>query len=220
MSIMSLWPDLLNSFVMAAIWLQPVVWMMVFYVKSTKHDETIKLFSISMLVSLASVYLMPINWSPDYAFIPLFAIYGSLALTFALILMWLDWHAPQALSAGFLTAFVGSYFWEVPYIIRNALITGPQGDWFLHALGLFYVYFMAGTVGWQISWRSALLIIGGLAISTVFMLNWQVAPVSSASASQPDIWNNGYWMLNRIIGACIMFAIIRKSPPVVKDFGK
>jgi len=220
MSIMSLWPDLLNSFVMAAIWLQPVFWMMMFYIRTKKHDEVIKLFSLSALVVSASVYLIPINWPPDYAFIPLFAVYGCLALIFALVLMGLRWHAPQALSAGFLTAFVGSYFWEVPYIIRNALITGPTGDWFLHAIGLFYVYFMAGAVGWQLNIRSALLIIGGLAISTIFMLNWQVAPVSSASAYRPDIWNNGYWMLNRIIGACIMFTIIRKSPPVVKDFGK
>lgn len=220
MSIVSSWDGFRGPITMAAIWLQPVVWMMVFYIKSTRLDHALKMLTIVALGILAVSYLLPIDWPIKYLFNHLFILYGSLALIFALTLMKLGWHAPQALSAGFLTAFVGSYLWETPYIIRNAFITGPQGDWFLHAVGLFYVYFMAGTVGWQVNRRSALLITCSLLVSTAFMLNWQIPPLSSTSVVIPDLWNNDYWMLNRAIGTCITFMVIRKSPPVVKGFGK
>ena len=213
--IVSSWNDVLNAAVESAMWLQPVIWMMVFYVKSTRFDSVLRAMVIAALPVTVALHLMPINWPYQYAFIPLFTLYGSLALAFTLILMKLGWHGPQALSAGFLTAFVGSYFWEVPIIVKNAFITGPTGDWFLHALGLFYVYFMVDTVGWVVTWRNVSLILIGLAISTIFMLNWSVAPVTSITGANPGVWNSGYWMLNRLIGALITFTVIRKTPPRV-----
>lgn len=203
--------DALSLLYFLAIWAQPAAWMFIYYIKSSRFNNAIPTISPTALIIILFMNLHPYFYElkTTWEFIPLFSLYGGLGLIFTNILMvGYKWNAPQAISASALIAFIGSFYWEVPYLVRNAFVTGPQWDWLLHPMFLLYVWFLSVTVGWGRKHRVT-LVASGILISVLFMLNWNIP----AGVGGGAIWNSPYYLLNRAICVGIVFTMINKSKP-------
>lgn len=197
--------DFMSIFFVLAIWVQPAFWMRFYYVKTKRLDWLVPLqvFFLCLLLhpSLEVFFklyhnLYTMTW------------YSSLGILFSI---WLQdkykWHFPQAMSVGALGAFIGSYLWEVPYLVKNAPSTGLF-DWMLHGYGLLLVWFIATTVGWISLSKALPWITLSFAVSMACML---LKP-TAASIMSPIESNSVIYVFNRIVSTLIVFKLIKVKP--------
>lgn len=200
------------------VWYQPVFWMMFYHYKSFKGVSASQLNVILPYQSIIAIFLMVGEFiSPIRSFFlylfnshALLVTYCVLGTAFTWFLMKRKgWNYPQAISIAFLAVFIGSFYWEIPYLVRNAFITGFEWDWLLHILFVFPIWYINKTIGWGgISKTKMLtLIITGLIISILFMLN---NPIEHGS-TETIIWDSWYYLLNRVIGTTLIFSLMNKD---------
>lgn len=213
--------DIMSIINFILIFFQPILWMYFFHYKSAKLD---KLTSILMPVAMAVapfIYYILLNLKISIDYDPtgrmldpikLFVVYLELGFAFTLYLMLKKrWNFPQAASISVLLVFIGSYYWESPYLISNAFILGFEMDWFLHLLGLMFVWFIKDTVGWKTDKWTLIMVGLGFVSATIFMLGWYIPPDTQAFG---DVWNSPYYLADRIICTTIAFLAIKKEPVV------
>jgi hypothetical protein len=200
------------------VWLQPIFWMYFFYFKSKKLNNLMVVLMPVAIMLLGISYLLkgmiPFlnNVIQANPIITLFMFYIGVGFVFALYLMVVKkWDFPQAIAISVLVVFIGSHYWEVPYLITNAFILGFQLDWVLHLVSLMFVWFILKTTGWKTDKKSLGLIVLGLVIATLFMLGWYIPPSANANET---VWNTPYYMLDRLICTVIVFLAIKKDAPV------
>ena len=214
--------DYVSIFDFLLIWFQPIIWMYFFYFKTTKLDRLAGFGMPTVILFVMFGYLLRfIIPSLDFLFADnpifnLFVFYIILGLSFASYLMLIrNWHFPQAISISGLIVFIGSFYWESPYLITNAFLIGFELDWFLHIMGLFVVWFIASSIGWKTDRRSLLIVALGFVIATLFMLGWYVPSSLTLTAREwASIWNSPYYMADRAICTIIAFSAIKMKAPV------
>jgi len=198
--------------VFSIIWLQPIFWMLFFNVKTAHFDKKITPIAI---VHAVFAYLYFTN-SELYAYfnaiivsMPLFVIYSSLALFFSSYLIDIhNWHAPQAMSASAIIVSIGSYLWEVPYLLRNAFFTGFEGDWFLHLMGVFLFLYVKDGIGWTENTKKIIFWLGiSISVSLIIMILYPVPPKTYTSL----MWDRLPYFFNRIVASLCAFILMRKS---------
>lgn len=196
----------------AIIWIQPIFWMLFFHYKTKKLDKLFVPSGISIFILMVAAKLFPpltaVIFSISESAI-LLALYITLGYIFTWYLMYIKkWHLPQSLSISALATFIGSFYWEAAYIVRNAILIGFEWDWFLHILVFFYVWYIKDSVGWCPDKKKFIaLICTGHIVSILFMVFNPVAPGMVA----PEMWNSPYYLLNRVICTTIIFILINKD---------
>jgi len=194
------------------VWIQPIFWMVFFNFKTDELDKLFKPLAICLVAVAAIVELIPSLSATVYgvfATTRLMFLYSILGCGFTWYLMDIKkWYVPQALSISALAVFIGSFYWEVPYIIRNAILVGFEWDWFLHGMVIFLVWYVKDNVGWCPDKRKlAYLVSVGLIVSVIVMLIDPIAP----GALAPTKWNDLHYLLNRAICTVIVFILINKD---------
>jgi len=204
----------LGDFVgLSLVWVLPAFWMVLYSVKTKRLD-----FLVIFQVLIAAILLVFEVYPPTQnAVVTLFPSWRLLTTYYVLcaVFTWIlvvkyGWHYPQAISISALVAFVGSYYWEAPYLIRNAFITGPQWDWGLHLLVIFPIWFLTITVGWTRrlgGYGRWLLFLAGLAIAAAFMV-FNPVPYGVTST---DVWDSAYYLADRAIACVIVFLLVNKE---------
>lgn len=194
--------DVMSVFFMLAVWVQPVLWMRFYYVKTQWLD---------CLIILQIVYpLLLVNIPVNDLFetYPTFYImmwYSILGVCYS---VWLQdkykWHFPQAMSIAALATFIGSYLWEVPILMKNVFSTNLF-DWMLHGYGLLIVWFIAVTVGW-VSLSKAL---PGITLSFAISMICMLLMPTTTSVMSPMESNSAIYVFNRIASTLIVFKLIK-----------
>ncbi len=186
--------------------------MLFYHYKTDKLDRLFRPFMICLFMIIAAIELVPSLNTLVYdifASAKLVFLYSVLGGVFTWYLMDVrEWHFPQALSISALVVHIGSYYWEVPYIIRNAILIGFEWDWVLHAMVIFLVWYIKDSVGWCPDRRRIIYLTSiGLIISTIIMILAPVPPGVSAA----ERWNAPHYLLNRVICTTIIFILINKD---------
>jgi len=194
------------------IWIQPIFWMVLFNFKTDRLDRLFKPFAICLLITTAAIEFIPSLNTLVYnmfASAKLVFLYSLLGCVFTWYLMNVkEWHLPQALSISALVVNIGSYYWEAPYIIRNAILVGFEWDWFLHVMVIFLVWYVRNSVGWTPNKRKLVYLTSiGLIISTVIMIIDPI-PLGVIVATK---WNAPLYLLNRTVCSTIIFVLINKD---------
>ena len=200
------------------IWIQPIFWMVFFTFKTDKLDRLFKPFVICLFTAIVTITFTPSLSTlvyRVYASAKLVFLYSMFGCVFSWYLMNVkEWHLPQALSISALVANIGSYYWEVPYLIRNAILVGFEWDWFLHGMVIFLIWFIKDNVGWCPNRRRLICLTGiGLLISTAIMILDPIAPGVSA----PMKWNAPHYLFNRVVCSIIVFMLINKDSIETKE---
>jgi len=194
------------------IWVQPIFWMVLFKFKTNRLDTLFKPFAICLFIAVVAIELIPSLNTIVYnifASSKLVFLYSILGCVFTWYLMeYREWHFPQALSISALAVHISSYYWEAPYIIRNAILVGFEWDWFLHVMVIFLVWYIKDSVGWCPDRRRLVYLVSiGLIVSTIIMILYPIAPGVGASM----IWNAPHYLLNRAVCSIIIFMLVNKD---------
>ncbi len=196
----------------AIMWMQPIFWMLFFHYKTEKLDKFITLLVVSLVGITVSVEFIPSLNTLVYGSYPtakLLFLYGTLGCMFGWYLVRVkEWHLPQALSISALAVFIGSYYWEAPYIIRNAILVGFEWDWFLHAMVIFLVWYVRDSVGWCPDKRRLIYLVSiGLIVSMIVMIIDPIPPRAGIATK----WNAPHYLLNRVVCSTIIFMLVDKD---------
>lgn len=213
-----------TSFFFIIIWIQPIFWMVLFNFKTDKLDRLFKPLVICLVATVVIIEANPSLRANVYATLSSFKLmylYSILGCVFTWYLMDVKkWHLPQALSISALAAFIGSFYWEAPYIIRNAILVGFEWDWLLHIMVIFLVWYIRNSVGWCRDRRKLILLTcGGFVVSIILMILNPVPVYSDKSttvvvwdaAHYAAVWNSAYYLMNRVICTTIIFILINKD---------
>jgi hypothetical protein len=202
------------------IWLMPVAWMALFSVKTNKLNNIFcsiykysLVFSLFIFVGLmehvVSTFDFIYNSNPT-TFLMIF--YFSLAVTFTYyLIVTKNWNLPQAISIGIICAFIGSYYWETPFLLYNAYTRGFEPEWVLHIMGLMFVWFVHKSVGWKKDIATLFIVSGGFVLAGIFMRFGEIP--SPLGIEQYRVWNSAYYMTIRLICTLISFYAVNKSIP-------
>lgn len=206
-----------NIYPFVLLWVQPIWWMFFFHNKRTDLDKYFSKFAIGLALLGSVLYLIPITRAFVFSTKPvvsLMVFYTTIGLVFTHILMFrYKWHLPQAMSMSALIVFIGSFYWESPYLIRNAFLLGPELDWVLHITGLMFFWYIKDTVGWKKDPITLVLVVFGFFMATVFM---KFGPLPSPDPTKAYIvWNSPYYLSDRLICTVIAFFAIKKKVPIV-----
>jgi len=106
-----------------------------------------------------------------------------------------------ALSVSGITCLVSSYLWELPWLVRNALVTGFEPDWVLHFIGLFFVWYVSSNIGFKKTMLSKIVVIIFLGVSTLFMIQTGMGPYAASDVDKvvenAYVWNSNGFMFIR-----------------------
>ncbi len=210
--------DIVSLFVFFFVWVQPVFWMFFFHVKTKKMDRLIGLlpficviYSIIMFRQDITILSHNLNFSSHR----LYLLYGVMVTIFTWYLMeFKQWHFPQAISISALAVFLASFYWEAPYLIRNALRTGPESAWILHLFSIFPLWYIKDSVGWNPNLsplKKLSIITVGLLVSTYFMNQYPVLPSDLSGVDDYVLWDAPHFLFNRVVASFIVFLLIHKE---------
>jgi len=139
--------------------------------------------------------------------------YGLLGVTMIFLLMnKYGWNYTQALPMSVLIVMAGSFYWEIPYLIRNAFLVGFEWDWILHISRIFTLiapFYLIGTDKLMYNSYKLMYFVAGLLISVIFMVAIPVAPGTGGEA----IWDSLPYLLNRVVCTGILFVILNTRVP-------
>lgn len=152
----------------------------------------------------------------------LILMYGLVGVTMIYLLMRkYNWDYAQALPVSVLIVMAGSFYWEIPYLVRNAILVGFEWDWILHVsmiAALFAPFLLIGTDKKMYTSYKIMYFVAGLAISMFYIVVLPVAP----GVGGEEIWDSLPYLLNRAVCTGILFVIlnVRVPPKVGVIFGK
>ena len=199
----------LNFFI---IWIQPICWMLIYSAKTSRFDKYISTICIiSIIVALVSLIIPGayIGTADISKSTPLFVMYSTLGLIFATVLIHIcEWHAPQALATSVICIYISSFLWEVPYLIRNAFITGFETDWILHLFGLFFVWFIHKGPGWTTESDLMPFLLAMSLATSIFVMMFRPIPLDVYDAAA---WNSAPYLFNRIVSAVAVFLMLETN---------
>ncbi len=125
-----------------------------------------------------------------------------------------QWHLPQAISISALVVFLASFYWEAPYLIRNALRTGPESAWVLHLFSIFPIWYIKDSVGWNpnlSNLQKMVIITVGLLVSTYFMNRYPVLGSDLTGVDDYVLWDAPHYLFNRVVASFIVFLLVYKE---------
>ncbi len=197
--------DVLGVFYFAVFWVQPLIWMPLWFVKTRRLDKFGPYLMMLGLVIISgfSLYVktdaMNLIW---FYFLLGYALYYKLEK--------LGWSFFRAISASFMIVFAGSFYWEIPYLVRNAVLVGFEWDWLVHLIGVIPFLFIRDYIGWNLTRRNVALLGMGILISLAAMWIMPIAPGTGTGAE----WNSPLYLFNRLACTLILFNAMNR------DWGK
>lgn len=196
-------------FYFTAIWLQPLFWMGVYDRNySSSRRMTWRPLLVGALSTALGVIIFNGVLSGIYDFVVLALFYASIGLFLGFLLSFkYHWSFFSALSGGAIVTLSGSVYWEIPYIIRNAFITGPERDWFWHIVGFLYLYMGIRRIRLHAGYWSFVALFLGLAISCAYIVFNPIPP----GVGGGETWNTWYYLSNRMICTLILFWCLEKK---------
>ena len=193
--------DVLSVFYFAAFWVQPLIWMPLWFVKTRRFD---RFLTPLLAVGYGIIWFLLMNSGADaLVLIMFYYVMGSvLALFFMKGL-----NLFRALSASFMIVFAGSFYWEIPYLVRNAALVGFEWDWIVHVIGIIPILFIRDYIGWNLTRRNVALLGVGVLISLCAMWIMPIAPGTGTGAE----WNSPLYLFNRLACTLILFNAMNRD---------
>ena len=180
------------------LWIGPVFLMVLLDYDTPRFNK------LTIYIPLFLMCLLPIT-GPLYFANPmrrLLVFYGYMFMLVTFVMSYfygnnLIW----SLSVGGLTCIVSSYLWEVPWLIKNAIVTGFETDWILHLAGVFFFWFLKDKIGFKQEKTIKIMIATFLAFSTWHMFYTGIGPKMYESV----IWNGNDFMFIRAVSIFVVF---------------
>lgn len=195
--------------VFIAIWVSPPFFMVLYHYDTAKYNWINTLIPVSLLFSPISFIYAVRN--PVFRLFFLY-IYSTMFLTF-FTRIYYNYNLTRALSVSAMSCLLASYYWEVPWLIRNAVIVGFETDWFLHLFGGFFVWFLYKNVGFKNSWKTGLALIFALGLSAYYMFYSQIPPFVTDAL----VWNSKEFIFIRLVSIIsIYFSLNLNGVEIVK----
>jgi len=181
-----------QDFFFIANFVSPIYLMLLFRLKTQRLNLLVPTLFVGSIVAVPlAVYICLTNVIGI-----LYVVYWYIFVVLAYLLR-TSYDAPQAISVAAMTVFLSSYWWEIPWLVRNAWITGFEWDWLLHALGLFYLWFLHEAVGFRKNLDAVVALLVSLSISTLYMVLVNIP----LGVHDPYVWNSVGFMEIRILSA-------------------
>lgn len=180
------------------IWIGPVFLMVLFDYDTPKFNK------LTIYIPFILMVLLPIV-GPYYFSNPvnrLIILYGYMFMLVTFVMSYfygnnLVW----SISVGGLTCILSSYLWEIPWLIKNAVVTGFETDWILHLAGIFYFWFIKNRIGFKQDKTIKIMIGTFLALSTWYMFYTGIGP----QIYDAVIWNANTFMFIRALSIFVVF---------------
>jgi len=156
------------------------------------------------ILSLPISDLFSLHWFDSLNSHALVSTYSLVGLLFLTILMFaLKWNFTQAFPTIVLLASASSYYWEMPYIVRNIWLIGFDFAWLSHVLfpvPFVALYFMIGSSSVKKS-NKIFAILFGFLISIYCMLIYPIPP----GMGWAEDWDSLFYLSNRVVCMLMMF---------------
>jgi hypothetical protein len=204
------------------LWMQPIFWMLFFHHKDPEWASTealiIPILAI-VVIGITNIIDPSILWFVTNQ--RLIVSYSSVGLIFAWHLMNnKGWPFPQALSFSALCVFAASFYWEIPWLVRNAWVHGFEPDWALHILVIFPYWYLKNAVGWNRNYDTMGLVAIfciGIVISTVFLYAKPIPPTGLVGNAW-QFWDSPHYLANRVICTWLTFLLFNTDRSAISRY--
>jgi hypothetical protein len=196
--------EILSLLFFFALWIQPVIWAMLKKVQSRRLDAYLL---VGVLLALGTYFpLLLLGVFDNYSQLKLYYFYGALGVGMSTAFFTLHgWRYTQALSVGALALFISSTLWEIPLLLINAIRTGPEPDWILHLMVIFYILWIDEWPGWIKTGKLGVLL--PLVFTVIIITLFPITPPGSHAE-----WNSLPYLLTRGYSAWFIYNHINKEP--------
>ena len=196
--------EILSILFFFALWIQPVIWAMLKKVHGRDLDASLL---VGVILALGSYFpLLFLGVFNTYSQLKLYYFYGGLGAIMSMAFFTLyGWRYTQALSVSALALFVSSTLWEIPLLLINAIRTGPEPDWILHLLVVFYILWIGEWPGWVKTGNLGILL--PLVFTVIIITLFPITPPGSHAE-----WNSLPYLLTRTYSAWFVYNRINKEP--------
>ena len=177
-----------------------------------------KKLNFMLYPTLAAPILIFINEAFNLPFLDftashkLILAYSAIGAFMILMMMRSNWNFTQALPIATLLVFAGSFYWEIPYLITNAFISGFEWDWILHISGIvpfIALYYLVGIEPTDNTKTTLVLFSLGFYVSIIIMIMFYV-PFKTGNEA---IWDAPIYLANRLICTYLLFRIYNTVTP-------
>ena len=183
------------------VWVTPAFFMVLYEYDTPRYNLWSRAIPYILLLSLpfTGVYYL------IYPTIRPFALYGYITIIATYMMCRVYWvNLPKAVSISAIACVLSSYYWELPWLVRNAVLVGYENDWILHLLGLVFLWFLVKFVGFKKTWGVAGRLLAVLALSTWYMIFTGIPP----GASSARMWNGwGFMAIRTMSTATVMLSL-------------
>jgi hypothetical protein len=191
--------DYLSLVYFAATWIQPAVWAGIMENKSRLLSFTLRVGAIVALASFIPLYSA--GFVQSHGEFTLFYFYAAMGVALSYLL---PWGYTRNLAVSALIVFVASLYWEIPIIITNALARGPEWDWVLHVLKLYFAFWLRDAVGWNVDAVNVVKLGVGLGVAWMWGASF---PITGTTAE----WNSVPYLAIRFIAVAIIFSVLKRE---------
>jgi len=157
-----------------------------------------------------------LHWFDFVASRRLIIAYGLIGVVFIFTMIYrYRWNYTQALPVATILVMAGSYYWEIPYLIRNAFLLGFEWDWILHVGGIvpfIALFYLLGTEPRMYTSYKIMFATVGVALSVLLMVVMPVPP----GPMPESVWDSYPYLLNRVVDTSILFIVFNTSTPPTK----
>jgi hypothetical protein len=196
--------EIFSLFFFTALWIQPVIWVMIKKIHNVRLDAFLLVGAVLALGSYFPLYLLGVI--NQYTQLVLYYFYGLIGFSMSLAFLSVyGWRYTQALSVSALALFVSSSLWEIPLLLINAIRTGPEPDWILHLMVVFYILWIDEWPGWIKTGKLGILL--PLLLTSIVITLFPITPPGSHAE-----WNSLPYLLTRGYSAWFIYRHINKEP--------
>ena len=155
---------------------------------------------IPLFLMMVMPFAGPLYYSEPMQRLIIFYSYMFMILSYMLATFY-QFNLVKAVSVGGLICVLSSYLWELPWLVKNAIVIGWEDAWILHLMGLFYFWYMKNAIGFKKDYPTKLMIALFLVLSTWFMFYTGIGP----NFYDAVVWNSNSFMYIRITSIFVVF---------------
>jgi len=180
------------------IWVGPGFLMVLFKYDTPKFNGLTKFIPLGLMMGIPVA--APLYYSEPMRRLIILYSYMFLILSY-MIATFYQFNLVKAVSVGGLICVLSSYLWEVPWLVKNAVVVGWEDDWILHLMGLFYYWYIRDAIGFKKDYPTKLMIALFLGFSTWYMFYTGIGP----NVYDAMVWNANNFMYLRIASIFVVF---------------
>jgi hypothetical protein len=175
-----------------------------YFINTKKLNFLVYPILVSPIIYVLAIYFNLLDFIGSQRLIFAYMLVGAI-FVYTLVKL-RSWDLTQAVPITMILIMAGGLYWEIPYLIRNAFLSGFEWDWILHISRLASIAALVFFIGFSpaSSFKNKILLLSlGFALSIVIMSYYPVPPHTPGE----DVWDTPIYLLNRIVDTGILFSI-------------